>query len=346
MLPRYDQRHGKVVRRLRRKCDRLWRDLERRALAALANLHHKQLRLLLRFLLDEAKHVAGRGFVVYVHRRETTCVPLERLRHALVDAVQLHVAVDRTVGALGNPHQQQPLPVRACLIVYDLAVRKRSVPVEHLHGSRVAVHGPVHDRCLRHHRDRVWCDPPPESDVCSFRQLVALHLRLHLNIENLHVLAAPQREYLGSICGGRGSHATQTTYMIVKTASWRTARKGAEQNAFRRRRGALQSHGAGTGLRHGVHDCSFSANGARDVLAARRQVDNGQLRLARLLLQHTDVFVGLHRELSETYVIAGKAHLRQIHALAERDGEVLRHGEGWWWQGARAFLCVATRIAR
>ena len=71
-------------------------------------------------------------------------------------------------------------------VVDDLATGQTGMSVEDLDGSGVALHGPMEDARLRHEGDRVQRDPLPEDNVVRHR--VRLHLRLHLDVENLEGL--------------------------------------------------------------------------------------------------------------------------------------------------------------
>lgn len=75
---------------------------------------------------------------------------LDRLRHALIDIVELHRARDLAVGALGDPHETQPLLGRVGSVVDYLGAGERRVPVEHLLWVGRVVHVPMVHGCRRH----------------------------------------------------------------------------------------------------------------------------------------------------------------------------------------------------
>ena len=60
------------------------------------------------------------------------------------------------------------------------------MPIEDFNGLGISLHAPVVDCRLRHQRDHVLRNPLPEDDVVHHR--VRLHLRLHLDVEDLKSL--------------------------------------------------------------------------------------------------------------------------------------------------------------
>ena len=74
--------------------------------------------------------------------------------------------------------------------------------VEYFCWLAVALHGPVINRGLRHQGHHVLGDPLPEDDV--IRHGVSLHLRLHLDIEDLKCLLGLEGDDLaGGVHDGR-----------------------------------------------------------------------------------------------------------------------------------------------
>ena len=64
-----------------------------------------------------------------------------------------------------------------------LTASEGGVPIKDFHRLGISLHAPVVDCCFGHQRDHVLRNPLPEDDVINHR--VRLHLRLHLNVEDL-----------------------------------------------------------------------------------------------------------------------------------------------------------------
>ena len=65
------------------------------------------------------------------------------------------------------------------------------MPVKDFHRLGIPLHAPVVHRRLGHQRDHVLRNPLPEDDVVDHR--VRLHLRLHLDVEDLKSLLCCKR---------------------------------------------------------------------------------------------------------------------------------------------------------
>lgn len=123
------------------------------------------------------------------------------LRDLALDGVQLHGAHDAVL--LGrDADQEQPRLLRIRAVVNNLAIIKRRMALEHLDGLRVALHRPVEDARLGDQRERVERDPLPEHNVLG--HCVRLHLRLHLDVEDLQgFLRLQGDDFAGRVHDGR-----------------------------------------------------------------------------------------------------------------------------------------------
>lgn len=54
--------------------------------------------------------------------------------------------------------------------------------------TKLTFHGPMEDSGFRHQGNGIQVDPPPKDDVIG--HLVSLHFALHLDVEDLQVLAS------------------------------------------------------------------------------------------------------------------------------------------------------------
>ena len=98
--------------------------------------------------------------------------------------------------------EHHPLLVRRRLVVDDLSVVERRVAVEDLLRLRLALHRPMEDGARGHHRHGRRRDPLPEDHRLG--ELVRLHLRFHVHIEDLQVVAGLERDHLGNRIHDRG----------------------------------------------------------------------------------------------------------------------------------------------
>ena len=137
--------------------------------------------------VDEAEEDGGVGAAGQLGHVEATRVRSERLGDLLLDGVELHGALRGAAGRRGrlDPDDHEPLGVGAGRVGDDLRARKVCCTVKDLHGSRVAVGGPVEGRVSSHKSDRVGGDPRPVLDYLSVRELETLDLFLELEIVHL-----------------------------------------------------------------------------------------------------------------------------------------------------------------
>jgi hypothetical protein len=98
-----------------------------------------------RLLLHEAKEDGHVRATRQAGRREAARMCVQRLRHALLNAVQLHEADGRASARL-DAHDHQPVAVRRRGVVDDLRTNEVLVAVEHLHRRGIT--------CTRTHRHR------------------------------------------------------------------------------------------------------------------------------------------------------------------------------------------------
>lgn len=107
---------------------------------------------------------------------------LDRLRALPLDGIKLHGSDDPAL-LRTDPDEQKPVLLRIRTVVDDLATVERRMPIEHLHGRGVALHGPMINGRVRDQSQGVQGDPLPEDDVV--RHGVSLHLGLHFDVEDL-----------------------------------------------------------------------------------------------------------------------------------------------------------------